>query len=122
LGELITAVAVSRQPHPTSVEGAIALTKRYLSDARYLIPLEEFVLREAQAAHEAVESYLFVGPTSKHSIATIFQACRDHVYILQAILMYGVTYGATPHDHLWGGHDATTMSPQSSRQARTAPE
>ncbi len=101
LAELVSTLKDSKRQHPGSVEAAVALTKRYLSDVRHLIELEDLVTNETEAAHRRIEAYRDEVLQSKASSAVVFQNHRDILERLQHVMIHGAAYGSSQQDPLW---------------------
>lgn len=104
LAEQVAALKESRRLHPASVEAAVALTKRYLSDPRHRIELEDLVTDEMEAAHgkiEALSEAVLNAPNSPNKVEDCFRDYRMIVESLQAMLIQGAVFGTGDHDHLW---------------------
>jgi hypothetical protein len=67
LEEKVMALQALATPHPLSVEAAVASTKRYLSEPRFRIDLEELVMNEAWRVHQYVTGPEF--PTDAQNVA-----------------------------------------------------
>jgi hypothetical protein len=101
LAQFVTALKESRRAHPASVEAAVALTKRYLSDPRHRIQLDDLVADETEAAHRKVEAYNEEALESKPPLPALFQNYRSILELLQAVMIEGPAHGSSQHDALW---------------------
>jgi hypothetical protein len=97
----VTALKDSTRQHPTSVEAAVALTKRYLADPRYRIQLEDLATDERELAFRQIEAYSEKVVNTQTPVAIVFQTYREILERLQAIIMNGAAYGGSDQHLLW---------------------
>jgi len=101
LSNLVSALHDSQRSHPSSVQAAVALIKRYLANPQSAIDLEDLVVDETESAHAVLEHYNEAAAQEGTCVARIFEAYTEALEILQQILIQGVAFGTALHYGLW---------------------
>lgn len=105
LEEKVRSIEESRAVHPASPEVALATTKRLLSERRFLIRLEDFVIEEAQRVRDALdgEDFALGGPKpDEDSVRARAERSQAVAANLSASLMVGCYWGSGEHHRIWG--------------------
>jgi hypothetical protein len=102
--EKVTSLAEMDAPHPLSKQMAVATIKRYLTDPRDRIRLQDLLTLEAKkvCARLGEEAFSFRAPLRSHAdTAARMPAYEASIDSLLAMLVVGVYHGEKRHRALW---------------------
>lgn len=103
LAESVSALETSLATHPLSVQTAVALTKRFVADARFAIQLHELVKDETEEAYRTLQAFSteLVNLPNNAEVEPSFRRYREIIETLLGIIIHGCALGTPQHDSFW---------------------
>lgn len=101
LADLVEAIDAAKTPHPASLTALVALTKRYLSDSRFAIPLSDLLHEEVEAARAQIDKITANAAQSQIVFDDLFRSYRGAIARVQVMLIHGCANGVPEHHRLW---------------------
>ena len=104
LWEKVSSLEDMGKLHPLSVKSAVGTVKRYLSEDRYKIPLNDLVVKETEKLYSELSDENFplqgIHPTGEEMLKRL-RKYESLVETLQAIIITGCHWGERTHEILW---------------------
>ena len=103
LGERLTSLDEIDEPHPTTVQSAVATLKRYLPDDRHRIRVHDFVRTEFERLNEAlsVERFPLTGQFTRELFQERIRHYESLLEIPIRLISAGCFFGGEVQDALW---------------------
>lgn len=103
LSSFVVALKDSDRSHPVSIEAAVALEKRYLSDPRQNIRLDDLIAEETERVWARLESYNedVLSRSGHNEVESCSRRYFAIVERLLALLINGCAVGTTEHHSVW---------------------
>jgi len=103
LEQKVTALKDLERPHPLSSKVAVASLKRYISDDRHRIQLNDLVMNEANRIFYELsgEQFSLITPENEENYKARIHTYETLTEILRNIFITGCYWGEEKHEDLW---------------------